>query len=185
MPQGSSTPDQVVQSSAPHGRRADRRQELRRRRRSRTRCRPTRTARSARRLRPDRQPELPGLRQDRGVAVRAGADEHALHRLRRRLREPQRRRRDRLYDRLANRWVISQFAVSLGPGLLPVRRRLERPATRPAPGTATRSEYDELPGLPEARSLAGRLLRHLQPLRRRDSRLHRPRGLRVRPRARC
>ena len=80
------------------------------------------------------------------------------------------------YDRLADRWVISQFSVTTTPYLQCVAVSKTGDPT----GAYCRYafQYNDFPGLPEARGLAGRLLRHLQPLR---LQLHRARGLRVRP----
>ena len=110
--------------------------------------------------------------------LRPGRRQHALERLRRRLPDQQRRRPDRRYDQLADRWMFNQFAVD-DDAVPPVRGRLDRPAIRPARTSGTRSRT-RLPRLPEARRLAGRLLHHLQHVQR-SGRRSPAGGLRLRP----
>ena len=89
-------------------------------------------------LRRDRQRELRDLQQVGHAGLRAGADEHALERLRRRLPDQQRRRRDGRV-RPARRPLDHHPVLRQHDAVPAVRRRLARPATRPARTTATRS----------------------------------------------
>ncbi len=82
-----------------------------------------------------------------------------------------------VYDRLSKLGVISQFSVSTTPYLMCVA--VSTGADPTGSTTATRSVRDDVPDYPSC-GVAGRVLRHARPVRRRDQ-LRRAKGLRLRP----
>ena len=124
--------------------------------------------------------ELRGLQQDGHAGLRAGADEHALERLRRRLPDEQRRRRDGRV-RPARRPLGHQPVLGQHDAVPAVRRRLDdrRPDRRVLPLLVP---VRELPRLPEARRLAGRVLHDLQHVHATATTFAGAGGLRLRPR---
>ena len=131
-------------------------------------------------LRPGRQPDVHDLQQDRGEAARAVSDEHDLERVRRPLPDPQRRRPVVLYDQLADRWLISQFAITSTTS----HQCIAISQTGDPTGAWFRYDFpysnDAAERLPEVRRLARRVLHVREPVHPVDEHVQRRRRRRLR-----
>ena len=130
-------------------------------------------------LRADRQLELRGLQQVGHGALRAGADEHALERLRRRLPDEQRRRPDRPV-RQARQPLDHQPVLGVVDAVPSVRRRLDdrRPDRLVLPLLVPVRDFPDYPKLgvwPDAYYMTFNMFNARAPFLG-------PEGLRVRPR---